>query len=103
MTTKPKPSAKKVAVKPKEEATPKKRGPGRPWPHGPTPDKERTARSIENLVKAGGRRLSPINLSPEANQNLEFSKEALSIETNKDAVEMGLELLAKKAKNASKG
>lgn len=46
---------------------------GRPATTGRTPDAQRSAKSLENLKKAGGRRLN-VNLSPEAAAALDAIK-----------------------------
>lgn len=72
--------------------------PGRPRSaFGPTSAAQRQAESKARLIEAGGLPLKSINLSPEAAENLRFSKETLGLTTNKEAVEQGLALLAKKA------
>jgi hypothetical protein len=68
-----------------------------PKPEGPMSDSERSARSKTRLIESGGYPLKSINLSPEAAEHLRVAKEALGIATNKEAVEQGLFLLAKKA------
>lgn len=70
--------------------TPTKRPRGRP-PTGGTPGAERTARSKQALLDAGGRRIT-LNLSPDAVQILEAIKAFRpdTIKTDREAIEFAL-------------